>query len=279
MTKRVCFVTLLGLLSVGCASVSKWESRFTEEEKVQIVFDRAMQAFAQGKEQYDHQLLQKAYADFEFLVESYKHRPSQEKLGEINAFYRSATQSLEQSIKEAKESNNFFALVGYYRRLQRLVPKHTEATQFLSQNQLEIQQRIEQSLAAGKQALASKDYAKAASAFSAVLSAVPELQEARDGLASAQTGLAEEARRAEEAAARARRRAATKEKDEKDNPQPLSPEEKERLYQAGKAAFDRKDFLTAYKSFSAIGDENYKDTRIYLQRSASKVKALRLQEK
>lgn len=276
----------LGMFAVGCASISKWESRFTEEEKVQIVYNRGLSTFEKGKETFEHQTLQKAKADFEFLFENYKHQPSRDRLLDIERFYREAKQMLQNGVAEAKAKNDFLAQVGYYRKLQRLMPTDAEAKKFLSDNESEIRNRVEQNLSAGKSALAAKDFQKAVAAFVAVLSAFPELEEAQNGLTAAKNGYEESrrleaeeaARRAAEEAARARRRAALRDKDEKEQPPQLSTEEKERLYQAGKVAFDKKDFLTAYKSFTAIGDENYKDTRIYLQRSLSKVRALKLEK-
>lgn len=284
--KDIGAIFALGVFAVGCSSISKWESRFTEEEKIQIIYNRGVSAFEKGKETFEHQSLQKAKADFEFLLENYKHQPSKDKLAEIERFYRETKQALQNGVADAKAKNDFLAQVGFYRKLQRLAPADSEASRFLRNNESDIRARVEQNLSAGKSALAAKDYQRAVVAFSAVLSAYPESQEAQRGLSDAKTGYdeakrleAEEAaRRAAEEAARARRRAALRDKDDKEQPPQLSAGEKEKLYQAGKAAFDKKDFLAAYKSFMAIGDENYKDVRIYLQRSLSKVKALKLEK-
>lgn len=268
---------MLGTFAIGCASISKWESRFTEEEKIQIIYNRALSTFEKGKETFEHQTLQKAKADFEFLLEGYKYQPAKDKLLEISQFYRQAKQMLQDAVAEAKAKNDVLAQVGFYRKLQRLEPENSEAKKFLSSNNAEIQQRVEQNLSAGKSALAAKNFQKAIVAFSAVLSAYPELQEAQQGLAEANKGY-EEAKLEAEEAARRRARAAQREKEDKEHSAQLSAAEKEQLYQTARAAFDRKDFLTAYKNFMAIGDENYKDTRIYLQRSLSKVKALKLEK-
>lgn len=276
---------MLGTFAIGCASISKWESRFTEEEKIQIIYNRALSTFEKGKETFEHRTLQKAKADFEFLLENYKYQPAKDKLLEISQFYRETKQMLQSAVADAKAKNDFLAQVGFYRKLQRLEPENSEAKKFLSSNNAEIQQHVEQNLSAGRSALAAKNFQKAIVAFSAVLSAYPESQEAQQGLAEANRGYeeakleAEEAaRRAAEEAARRRARAAQREKEDKEQPPQLSAAEKEQLYQTARAAFDRKDFLSAYKNFMAIGDENYKDTRIYLQRSLSKVKALKLEK-
>ncbi len=284
-TKGIAFVFALGILFAGCASISRWESRFTEEEKIQLIYERALRNFEKGKETLEHQTLQKAKEDFEFLVETFKYDSAKKQILEIERFYREKRQALQASIAEAKAKNNFLAQVGFYRKLQRLLPNDVEANRFLTERRAEIQTQVEQHLAAGKSALAGKNFQKAIASFNAVLSAYPESEEAKQGLAAAVAEYeeakrieAEEAARRAEEAARARRRAAQREKEEKDQPVQLSAEEKERLYQAGKAAFDRKDFVSAYKNFTAIGDENYKDTRIYLQRSLSKIKALKLEK-
>lgn len=283
--KAATLVLALSILSVGCASVSRWESRFTEEEKIQLIYERALRNFEKGKETLEHQTLQKAKEDFEFLVEAFKYDPAKKQMLEIERFYREKRQALQASVAEAKAKNDFLAQVGFYRQLQRLLPNDAEANKFLAERRTEIQMQVEQHLAAGKSALAGKNFQKAIASFSAVLSAYPESEEAKQGLAAATAGYeeakrieAEEAARRAEEAARARRRAAQREKEERDQPVQLAAEEKERLYQAGKAAFDRKDFVSAYKNFTAIGDENYKDTRIYLQRSLSKIKALKLEK-
>jgi hypothetical protein len=286
MSIKAAFLILaVGILSVGCTSVSRWESRFTEDEKIQLIYERALRNFEKGKETLEHQTLQKAKEDFEFLAEVFKHDPAKKQILEIERFYREKRQALQAGIAEAKAKNDFLAQVGLYRKLQRLLPNDAEANKFLTENKTEIQTQIEQHLAAGKSALAGKNFQKAIASFNAVLCAYPESEEAKQGVTVA-TNAYEEAKRieAEEAARRAaeemarRRRAAQREREDKDQPVQLSAEEKERLYQAGKAAFDKKDFLTAYKNFMAIGDENYKDTRIYLQRSSSKVKALKLEK-
>ncbi len=283
--KAAPLVLALSILSVGCASVSRWESRFTEEEKIHLIYERALRNFEKGKETLEHQTLQKAKEDFEFLVEAFKYDPAKKQMLEIERFYREKRQTLQASVAEAKAKNDFLAQVGFYRQLQRLLPNDAEANKFLAERRTEIQTQVEQHLAAGKSALAGKNFQKAIASFSAVLSAYPESEEAKQGLAAATAGYeeakrieAEEAARRAEEAARARRRVAQREKEERDQPVQLAAEEKERLYQAGKAAFDRKDFVSAYKNFTAIGDENYKDTRIYLQRSLSKIKALKLEK-
>lgn len=279
MSIKAAFLILaVGILSVGCTSVSRWESRFTEDEKIQLIYERALRNFEKGKETLEHQTLQKAKEDFEFLAEVFKHDPAKKQILEIERFYREKRQALQASIAEAKAKNDFLAQVGFYRKLQRLVPDDAEANKFLIENRTEIQTQVEQHLAAGKSALAGKNFQKAIASFNAVLSAYPESEEAKQGLAAAVAAY-EEARRIEaEEAARTRRRATQREKEERAQPVQLSAEEKERLYQAGKAAFDKKDFVSAYKNFMAIGDENYKDTRIYLQRSLSKIKALKLEK-
>jgi outer membrane protein assembly factor BamD (BamD/ComL family) len=283
--KATPLVLAVSILSVGCASVSRWESRFTEEEKIQLIYERALRNFEKGKETLEHQTLQKAKEDFEFLLEAFKYDPAKKQMLEIERFYREKRQALQASVAEAKAKNDFLAQVGFYRQLQRLTPNDAEANKFLAERRTEIQTQVEQHLAAGKSALVGKNFQKAMASFRAVLSAYPESEEAKQGLAAATAGYeeakrieAEEAARRAEEAARARRRAAQREKEEKDQPVQLAAEEKERLYQAGKAAFDKKDFVSAYKNFTAIGDENYKDTRIYLQRSLSKIKALKLEK-
>ncbi len=280
---RLLFVIFFTTGLVACSSISRWESRFSEAEKVQVVFDRADARFSKGKATYTDSLIQQAKSDFAFLVEVYKHQPSRDRLSEIDRFYADAKQKLQAGLKEMTEKNNFLGVAGYTQKIAGLFPADTSAQRFMAKNKDEIQRQLSETLKRGNTALSAKDYTAAQQAFSTILEGYPDLSEAQKGLADARSGL-EEQRKAEEQkriaaeeAAKKRRAAQKKEKEAAEaETAPLSPAEQERLYKEGKAAFDKKDYLKAHRSFTAIGDTNYKDTKLYLQRCMDKITALKL---
>ncbi len=280
---RLLLIAFVAHSFTACSSISRWESRFSEAEKVQVVFDRADARFSKGKATYTDSLIQQAKSDFAFLVEVYKHQPARDRLSEIDRFYADAKQKLQAGLKEMTEKNNFLGVAGYTQKIAGLFPADTNAQHFMAKNKDEIQRQLSETLQRGYTALGAKDYLTAQQAFSSVLEGYPDLSEAQKGFADARSGL-EEQRKAEEqkriaAEETAKKRRASNKK-EKDATTPevvqLSAAEKERLYKEGKTAFDKKDYLKAHQSFTAIGDTAYKDTKLYLQRCLDKITALKL---
>lgn len=284
MTKRNCFewrqivdIIIVAMLFVGCASTAptptaddKLNNRLTRDEKISLLYTRAIANFEQGKQTLNPKLLESAKYELIFLVHEFKHEPSKAKLDEINAFYAETIASYKELIKTTKPKQDTLLLASYYKRALSLAPDFLEAKEFLKLNEQTIQRLLQENLGKGQAALKAREYARAQRFFTRVLNYDYESREAHEGLAEA---------------TKQRQLMTSIQKQEKPqvpsalaSGQTIEPAEKEQLYQAAKAAFAAKDYLRARELFFAISDRKYKDTADYLQRTIEKIQALNLED-
>jgi hypothetical protein len=261
----------LALIAIGCGSAQptaeeKLNNRFTRDEKIMYIYNRAVANFEQGKQTLNPKLLESAKYELMFLAGEFKHDSSIAKLKEIDAFYAETITNYKELIKNAQSKQDTLLLASYYKRAVTLAPDFSEAREFLKANESTIKRLLQESLEKASTALKAKDYARAQRYYTRVLAYDYDNPEAQNGLTEA---------------AKMRRQLSLRSESPKTwEPEKakLSEEEKERLYQAAKAAFEAKDYLKARELWLAIGDRRYKDVSDYLQRTVEKIEALRLED-
>jgi tetratricopeptide (TPR) repeat protein len=265
-------VALVGVLymmvcTTGCRSMSEWESRFEPREKPLVLYQFASTLADEGMSKLNHASLQRAQADLMFLVVNYQYADAKKKIAQIDSFYIAAQKYLRGEFQLATKRNDSFAAVGNMRQLVKLFPDDPAAKKFLSEKEPDIKKQTDALLREGKSALASKDFTQARKNFQQVLLAYPENEEAQSGLQEAERTLAN-IRRAEQ-------KRLEEERKPEPPPAPL-PVNKDEVYAAAVAAFEVKDYLKAKDLFLKLGDRNFRDARLYMQRTDSKIKALGL---
>lgn len=261
--KSVYQTGLLGLVLViysvmtGCSSVpflqsadEKWAKTYSQDEKISLSYKRGLNNWTNGKKYTDPELISKAKEDFQFLAENYKHKDSQDRLDEIDKYYKDYLKDNLDDIEIAKKKNQILTIATSYTKILKLFPENEEAKKYLSDNKDEISKRVKSTLDYAAAALKNKENSKAQRLYRSVLAYDSNNETAKKGL--------KDSSKSEKVAAK------------------TTDTDKEDLYKKGVEAFESKDFLKAYKFFNSVNDSSYKDTSLYIDRTQSKIDALDL---
>lgn len=276
--KPLCIALIL-LTLVGCSSTKqvtevplasqdeRWAKRFSKEEKIQLLRERALQLFQDAKQLTSRTHLESARADFLFLQQEFNDSLATQHLKELEEYEKNVIAYYISAAQEAVSKKQLADAAGYYKLLLRFDSSQTVATDFLAQNQTEIEKQIQQIRSTGDAYLKKKQYVKAKKIFER-LQLIAYSPDIDSTLSLINTLKAQQDKRRQQALKKA------KQKDEPDS----TPEiDQEKIYTDAKRAFEQKDYLKAYSLFSVI-EPSYKDTSLYLERSADKIEALQLSE-
>jgi len=277
MKQTIIFFMLL--TAVGCASTKpttyeprvsldeQWAKRFSKEEKIQLLHERGLRFFQEAKQLTSREHLQKARDDFQFLKQTFGDTLATQRLKELDEYERNVITYYTTAAQEAIAKNQLADAAGYYKLLLRFDPSQTAAETFLEQNRAEIEKQVQEIRATGDAYLKKKQYVKAKKVYERLrlIAYSPDIDST---LSFIDTQKAQQDKRRQQAFKKAMQ------KDSADAPPEL---EREKIYTEAKQAFEKKDYLKAYSLFSLI-EPSYKDTALYLERTADKIEALRLNE-
>lgn len=277
MKQTIIFFMLL--TAVGCASTKpttyeprvsldeQWAKRFSKEEKIQLLYERGLRFFQEAKQLTSREHLQKARDDFQFLKQTFGDTLATQRLKELDEYERNVITYYTTAAQEAIAKNQLADAAGYYKLLLRFDPSQTAAETFLEQNRAEIEKQVQEIRATGDAYLKKKQYVKAKKVYERLrlIAYSPDIDST---LSFIDTQKAQQDKRRQQAFKKAMQ------KDSADAPPEL---EREKIYTEAKQAFEKKDYLKAYSLFSLI-EPSYKDTALYLERTADKIEALRLNE-
>jgi hypothetical protein len=280
--KQVFAVSIL-LILIGCSSTKpttslppppppsldvRWASRFSTEEKIQLLHERGLRRFQDAKQLTSREHLQKARDDFQFLKQTFGDTLATQRLKELEEYEQNVIAYYTTAAQEAIAKNQLADAAGYYKLLLRFDSSQTAASEFIEKNKAEIEKQLQEIRATGDTYLKKKQYVKAKKVYERLwlIAYSPDIDST---LKSINTLKAQQDKRRQQAL-----KAAT----QRDNSEMLSNEDEiERIYIEAKRAFERKDYLKAYSLFSSI-QRSYKDTSLYIERAADKIEALNLNE-
>jgi len=279
--KQVFAVSIL-LILIGCSSTKpttslpppppsldvRWASRFSTEEKIQLLHERGLRRFQDAKQLTSREHLQKARDDFQFLQQEFGDTLAARRLKELEEYEQNVIAYYTTAAQEAIAKNQLADAAGYYKLLLRFDSSQTAASEFIEKNKAEIEKQLQEIRATGETYLKKKQYVKAKKVYERLwlIAYSPDIDST---LKSINTLKAQQDKRRQQAL-----KAAT----QRDNSEMLSNEDEiERIYIEAKRAFERKDYLKAYSLFSSI-QRSYKDTSLYIERAADKIEALNLNE-
>jgi len=245
----------------------QWARRFSKEEKIQLLHERGLRFFQEAKQLTSREHLEKARDDFQFLKQTFGDTLATQRLQELDQYEQNVITYYTTSAQEAIAKNQLADAAGYYKLLLRFDSSQTIATTFLEQNQTQIEKQVQEIRATGDAYLKKKQYVKAKKVFERLrlIAYSPDIDST---LSFIDTQKAQQDKRRQQALKKAMQ------KDSADAPPEL---EREKIYTEAKQAFEKKDYLKAYSLFSLI-EPSYKDTALYLERTADKIEALRLNE-
>jgi hypothetical protein len=272
-------ISFIVLTAVGCTSTKpttykpsisldeQWASRFSTEEKIQLLYERGLRFFQEAKQLTSREHLQKARDDFQFLKQTFGDTLATQRLKELDEYERNVITYYTTAAQEAIAKNQLADAAGYYKLLLRFDPSQTAAETFLEQNRAEIEKQVQEIRATGDAYLKKKQYVKAKKVYERLrlIAYSPDIDST---LSFIDTQKAQQDKRRQQAFKKAMQ------KDSADAPPEL---EREKIYTEAKQAFEKKDYLKAYSLFSLI-EPSYKDTALYLERAADKIEALGLNE-
>lgn len=279
--KQVFAVSIL-LILIGCSSTKpttslppplpsldvRWASRFSTEEKIQLLHERGLRRFQDAKQLTSREHLQKARDDFQFLQQEFGDTLAARRLKELEEYEQNVIAYYTTAAQEAIAKNQLADAAGYYKLLLRFDSSQTAASEFIEKNKAEIEKQLQEIRATGDTYLKKKQYVKAKKVYERLwlIAYSPDIDST---LKSINTLKAQQDKR---------RQQALKAAIQRDNSEMLSNEDEiERIYIEAKRAFERKDYLKAYSLFSSI-QRSYKDTSLYIERAADKIEALNLNE-
>ncbi len=276
-------ISFIVLTAVGCSSTKptmtandasrisqdeRWASRFSTEEKIQLLHERGLRFFQEAKQLTSREHLEKARKDFQFLQQVFNDTLASQHLKELDEYERNVITYYTTAAQEAIAKNQLADAAGYYKLLLRFDSSQTIATTFLEQNQTQIEKQVQEIRSTGDAYLKKKQYVKAKKVFERLrlIAYSPDIDST---LKSINTLKAQQDKRREQA---------LKASTQRDNSGILANEDEiEKVYTEAKRAFERKDYLKAYSLFSSI-QRSYKDTSLYIERAADKIEALNLNE-
>lgn len=272
-------ISLIVLTMVGCAATKpttntsmisqdeQWAKRFSKEEKIQLLYERGQKQFQEAKQLTSREHLEKAREEFLFLKEEFNDSLAAKSLEELERYEQNVITYYINAAQEAMTKKQLADAAGYYKLLLRFDSSQTQAAEFLTQHQDEINKKIQEIRTAGETYLKKKQYIKAQKVFERLMLIAysPEIDSA---LSQVKVLKAQQDKR---------RQQSIKRLIQKDAAEPPTEIEYEKVYNDAKRAFEKKDYLKAYSLFSLIG-QGYKDSSLYLERTADKIEALELNE-
>lgn len=265
------FLTLVGCSSSkNTADVSqdeRWAKRFSKEEKIQLLHDRAFRLFEDAKQLTSREHLEGARAEYLFLQREFGDSLAAQRLKELDQYEQNVIAYYTTAAQEAITKKQLADAAGYYKLLLRFDSSQSVAKTFLAENQTEIEKAVQEIRATGDAYLKKKQFVKAKKVFERLrlIAYSPDIDSTLSFIA------------AQKAQQDKRRRQALKKALQKENDDAPPELEREKVYTDAKQAFEKKDYLKAYSLFSVI-EPSYKDTSLYLERSADKIEALELNE-
>lgn len=278
---RTLLIALITLTAVGCASTKpttvekmspeldlRWAKRFSTEEKIQLLHQRAFQRFQEAKQLTSREHLQRARDDFQFLEKEFSDTLATQRLKELDEYEQNVIAYYTMAAQESIAKKQLADAAGYYKLLLRFDSSQTVAKEFLAQNHAQIERQIQDIRATGDTYLKKKQYVKAKKVFER-LQLIAYSPDIDSTLAQINALKAQQDAR--------RQQALKKSLQKKDNPDAPPEIDREKVYNDAKIAFEKKDYLKAYSLFSIL-EPNYKDTSLYLERAADKIEALQLSE-
>lgn len=265
-------ISCIFLTLVGCSSSKntadmsqdeRWAKRFSKEEKIQLLHERAFRLFEGAKQLTSREHLEGARAEYLFLQREFGDSLAAQRLKELDQYEQNVIAYYTTAAQEAITKKQLADAAGYYKLLLRFDSSQSVAKTFLAENQTEIEKAVQEIRATGDAYLKKKQFVKAKNVFERLrlIAYSPDIDSTLSFIA------------AQKAEQDKRRRQALK----KENDDVLSELEREKIYADAKQAFEKKDYLKAYSLFSVI-EPSYKDTSLYLERSADKIEALKLNE-
>lgn len=269
------FLTLVGCSSTKPAIVEakresldeRWAKRFSKEEKIQALHERAIRFFQEAKQLTSREHLEKSRADFLFLQREFDDTLAVQRLKELDEYEQNVVSYYVAAAQEAIAKKQLADAAGYYKLLLRFDSSQTAAAEFLAQNQAEIERQVQEIRKTGDAYLKKKQYLKAQKTLERLrlIAYSPDIDSA---LARVNALKLEQDKRRQQALKKARQ------KDDVDLPPEI---EREKIYAEAKSAFEKKDYLRAYALFSSL-EKDYKDTALYMERASDKIEALQLNE-
>ncbi len=271
-------IALAILTLVGCASTKpvsniqtasqdeRWARRFSREEKIQLLHERAMGLFQEAKQLTSREHLEKAREDYRFLQQEFRDTLATQRLKELEQYEQNVIAYYTNSAQEAIAKKQLADAAGYYKLLLRFDSSQTVATEFLTQHQAEIEKELQDIRAKGEMYLKKKQYVKAQKVYERLwlIAYTPDIDSTLSYINAMQ---AQQAKRRQQALKKALQ-------SNTDSPAEI---DREKIYAEARLAFERKDYLKAYSLFSII-EPSYRDTSLYLERCADKIEALQLSE-
>ncbi|MFQ3598662.1 MAG: hypothetical protein SNJ55_10590 [Chloroherpetonaceae bacterium] len=270
----IVFLTLVGCSStkpiaeVPLASQDeRWAKRFSKEEKIQLLHERALRLFQDAKRLTSREHLEGAREDYRFLQQEFRDTLAAQRLKELDQYEQNVIAYYTAAAQESIAKKQLADAAGYYKLLLRFDSSQSVATTFLAQNQTEIEKEVQEIRATGDAYLKKKQYVKAKKVFER-LQLIAYSPDIDSTLLLINTLKVQQDKRRQQALKKAMQ------KDNADAPTEL---DREKVYSEAKLAFEKKDYLKAHSLFSII-EPSYKDTSLYLERSADKIEALQLSE-
>ncbi len=262
---------------VGCASTKptytvsvvsqdeRWAKRFSKEEKIQLLHERALRLFQEAKQLTSREHLKGARDDYRFLQQEFSDTLATQRLKELEQYEQNVIAYYTNAAQEALAKKQLADAAGYYKLLLRFDSSQTVATEFLTQNQAEIEKELQEIRAKGDIYLKKKQYVKAQKVFERLrlIAYSPDIDST---LSLINTLKAQQDKRRQQTLKKAMQ-----------NTDSSGEIDREKIYADAKFAFEKKDYLKAYSLFSLI-EPSYKDTALYLERCADKIEALQLNE-
>ncbi len=288
-------------------SGAKWASFFNDQERQSVTLKHVKSKLQRARKNLVHYQIQQCKVQLEHLSETYKNPEARKMLGEIDLFYKNYKTYYQDLIASALKKNFIFTAAGYYKRLQKLFPNDPEAKKFFRLNRTEIEKRYETNKWVVKKYLRNEQYNSAIRVYRRILNFDPDNSQAQSGLKQTrelkqQKQLEEKrqrilARKKKEMErkrqVRLKRQLALKKKkssvkadvikadslslSDLDSIENQTSRQAEVLYVKAVQAYRDKRFIDAKNHFESLSDQNYKDTRLYLERIEDKIQALGLE--
>ena len=279
---------------------------YSDTEKIELTYAKAHKSFKRGRVETSHEKLQRAKKEFNFLITHFDHIPSKKSVVKIDDFYKNHLVFYNGLIEKSKKKNWIFTTAGYYQKVLKLYPDYPDAVRYLSQYKTEINKRLDFNLSKGSEYLKKKQYRKSKRCFTRVLLFDPYSKKSLSSLKIIKRKENQARLLAKKKAENAKKKKRSKKKKrtpKKSQPKKVEPvivqvaeeeiaeeeiaeevmpeisaEDKEVLYVKGVNLFEQRDYKSAFETFEAIYDNEYKDVSLYVERSQDKIDALGLDD-
>lgn len=265
---RNIYLILMGVILSSCATVDqKWADLYSREEKIKITTEKAEKAFKEGKEKGSFAMLTYSRSQFLFLDQQFQHLPAKQRVNDVDEFLSDFHTYYSDLFNEAMKKDNVMLAAVSSTKILQLFPETDWAKKYLEVNILKIEESKKKVLDQAKKQLQKGEISKAEQSFTQILTIEPESKDALSGIDQIS-----QIKKKNKTTATSSPAAGKKD----DNKSPTNMAE---VYAKAVKAYEQKDYVSAYKLFLSLDDPNYKDTNIYLQRTADKIEALGLDVK